>query len=164
MRITKTSRLNRNGKSPREKEDYRRFIASGFKLDKTGPDPINTSKTDESSSKEEEVPKTEKPLKKSLKLVVKDFFSNNVANSIITSIIAAAVIGIFSFLVNVHTNLKIQELKTSEIEKDVQNIKSTNIEEQNGLAQIEKKFEIFKIEISKDIEFIKDKISNLNKQ
>ena len=164
MITRKISRLNKNGKSSQEKEGYRKFISSDFKLDKTEPDPIDTNKTSESSYKEDGISKIEKTTKKSFKLSAKDFLSNNLTASIIGGIIVFIICAIGSFLIEICTSQKIQDFKIADMEKNIQSIKDENSGNRDGMSQLKQNIEIFKIEISKEIEFIKDKITNLNKQ
>jgi len=157
----KTKKINRSGhagKSLQEKEAYRRFLSSKFELDKTEADPIDTDKTNESSYEEDETPEMTKSQKKSFKLVIKDFINNNWVVTIIGGIIVTVVVGLAGFLIKVEVSQEVHSEKISNIEKDVEEIKKVNDNNSTGLSAVKQNFEIFKIEVTKDLEFIKKKI------
>lgn len=157
----KTKKINRSGhagKSLQEKEAYRRFLSSKFELDKTEADPIDTHKTNESSYEEDETPEMTKSQKKSFKLVIKDFINNNWVVTIIGGIIVTVVVGLAGFLIKVDVSQEVHSEKISNIEKDVEEIKKVNDNNSTGLSAVKQNLEIFKIEITKDLEFIKKKI------
>lgn len=158
MKTKKINRAGHAGKSLQEKEAYRQFLSSKFELDKTESDPVDTDKTNESSYNEDETPEIAKSQKKSFQLVVKDFINNNWFITIVGGLIVAVVIGLATFLIKVEVSQEVHGEKISNIEKDVEAIKKNNDNNKNGLSAIQQNFEVFKTEISKDLEFIKKKI------
>jgi predicted nucleic acid-binding Zn-ribbon protein len=64
-------------------------------------------------------------------------------------------VGIF---INAVTTIKVNEEKISNVQKDVEDIKKVTNDKQHGLSALEKNFEVFKTEVSKDLEYIKKKI------
>ncbi len=158
MEIKKINRATHAGKSLQEKEVYRQFVSSKFELDKTEPDSIDTDKTNESSYNEDETPEIIKSQKKSFSLVVKDFMNNNWVTTIIGGIISAVVVVLIGFLINIKVFQGLHDEKIHNIEKDVEEIKKANGNNQDDLFAIKQNLEIFKVEITKDLEFIKKKI------
>jgi len=157
----KTKKINRSGhagKSLQEKEAYRRFLSSKFELDKTEADPIDTDKTNESSYEEDETPEITKSQKKSFKLVIKDFINNNWFITIVGGLIVAIIIGLTTFLIRIEISQNVSDEKINNIEKNISDIKSTDSDNQNKISEIKQNLEVFKIEVSKDIEFIKKMI------
>lgn len=51
-----------------------------------------------------------------------------------------------------------QAIKISNIEKDIEEINKDEKENANNFSLLKEEFGIFKMEVSKDIEFIKDKL------
>ncbi len=158
MKTKKINRAGHAGKSLQEKEAYRRFLSSKFELDKTESDPIDTDKTNESSYDEDETPEIAKSQKKSFKLVVKDFINNNWFITIVGGIIVAVVIGLGGFLIKINVSQEIHSEKINNIEKDIETLKNVDDGNKNSFFEIKQNFEIFKVEITKDLEFIKKKI------
>lgn len=146
-----TKKLNRTGhgtgKNYQEKVAYKQFLSSKFDLEKTEPDPIDTGKTNESSYHEEEIPKIKERQKKSFKLVVKDFLHDNWVITIMGGLIVAFIIA----SINIYTNQKINNEK-------IKNIETVNKDNSEKLSSVKEKFEIFKAEVGKDLEYIKKKI------
>lgn len=158
MKTKKPNRAGHAGKSLQEKEAYRRFLSSKFELDKTESDPIDTDKTNESSYDEDETPEISRSQKKSFRLVVKDFINNNWFITIVGGVIVTVIVGLGAFLIRVNVSQEIHNEKISNIEKEIETLKKSDNDKQSGLSTIRQNFEIFKVEISKDLEFIKKKI------
>jgi hypothetical protein len=154
MKTNKVVRTEHIGKNFQEKEAYRLFLASKFEIDKTETEPVNINKTNESSYDEDEPQKISRNQKKSFKLAIKDFLHNNWVSSIIIGLLILFV-GIF---INAVTTIKVNEEKISNVQKDVEDIKKVTNDKQHGLSALEKNFEVFKTEVSKDLEYIKKKI------
>jgi len=144
------NRFSHNGKDRYEKEAYKKFLHSKFKLDKTEEDPINLNQTDSSSFEENDV-ETPKVTKKSFFLKVKDWFKSNLVTGVIASLIAAAIIWIGSTYVGIKVYQVDQEHRVSTIERDLGEI----TDDVNKIDDLRSDFDIFKTEINKDIEFIK---------
>jgi hypothetical protein len=150
-----TKKVNRNGhatgKNYQEKVAYRQFLSSKFDLEKTAPDPVDIGKTNESSYDEEEIPKIKERQKKSLKLVVKDFLHDNWVITIMGGLISGLLVAFLIASINIYTDQKI-------INDKIKNIETTNKDNSEKLSSVKEKFEIFKAEIGKDLEYIKKKI------
>ena len=159
MNRKKINRYGHVGKSMQEKEAYKRFLYSKFELDKTEQDPIDINKTNESSYEEDETLEIKKIQKKSFKLRIRDFVKNNWFITIVGGIIVTIIVGISTFLIRVNVNQKIYSVKIDNIEKSVEEIKEISNENKAGLSTVKQGFEVFKIEITKDLEFIKKKIN-----
>ncbi len=159
MNRKKINRYGHVGKSMQEKEAYKRFLYSKFELDKTEEDPIDINKTNESSYEEDETLEIKKIQKKSFKLRIKDFVNNNWFITIVGGIVVAIIVGISTFLIRVNVNQKIYSVKINNIEESVKEIKEVSNENKSGLSVIKQNFEVFKSEITKDLDFIKKKIN-----
>ena len=146
MKTNDVDRTSHAGKTFKEKEAYRRFLATQSDMDKTEPAQINTAKTDESSQDEEAPSLVQKVKERSSVLKIKDFLKNNWVIGISTTLIGALIIYMFSFVYDVKINQAIHTEKISNLEKD-------NNENKN----LRQKFEIFKTEVAKDLEYIKKK-------
>ena len=159
MNRKKINRYGHVGKSMQEKEVYKRFLYSKFELDKTEQDPIDINKTNESSYEEDETLEIKKIQKKSFRLRIKDFVNNNWFITIVGGIIVTIIVGISTFLIRVNVNQKIYSVKINNIEESVKEIKEISNENKSGLSVIKQNFEVFKVEITKDLDFIKRKIN-----
>ena len=158
MKTKKPNRAGHAGKSLQEKEAYRQFLSSKFELDKTESDPIDTDKTNESSYDEDETPEISRSQKKSFRLVVKDFINNNWFITIVGGVIVTVIVGLSTFLIRVNVSQEVHNEKIINIEKEIKTLKISDNDKQSGLSTIKQNFEIFKVEVSKDLEFIKKKI------
>lgn len=145
----KSSKINRQlhvGKSPYDKEAYNNFLKSKFYLDKTVKDPLNPEKTDVSSFDEDKQEKT-RTSKKSMGLTVKDFINNNWFVSIVVTIIGGLILYLATSFISLSINQGIQGEQIKTIQAD-----------QKEVLSFKSIFIAFKMEVSKDIEFIKKKI------
>ncbi|MFC1623296.1 hypothetical protein ACFL2R_03720 [Patescibacteria group bacterium] len=151
MKKRLANRSGRVGKNRYEKAAYRDFLTSNkFSLDKTEADPIDTSKTNESSF-EDEGNHVNGVRGKSNFLMVKDFFRDKglmvgIALIIITGYIA------------LNREQGIQGNQIGEIAKDINEIETENKEERNAFDDLKNKFGIFSAETAKDIEYMKKKV------
>jgi len=152
MKISDVGRNSHVGKNIKEKEAYRRFLASKFELDKTESDPINTDKTNESSYDEDEPPQILKIQKKSTKLVIGDFINNHWVVAIVSGIIVITIIGLFSFFIDIKTSQAVYCEKINNLEK-------VNDDNKKGISVLKENFDIFKTEVTKDLEYIKKKFN-----
>jgi len=102
MKHKKADRYSHTGKSYQDKEVYKNFLSSKFNLDKTEDDPVDPTKTNESSSEEEKIytPKTQK---KSTSLAIKDFVNNNWSITIIGGIVVGVIILVVTLVLNGYT-------------------------------------------------------------
>ena len=153
MTQKKINRFSHAGKSWNEKEAYKNFLASKFFLDKTEDDPVDINKTSESSFEEDKID-SRKIQKKSKWLKVKDFLYDNWIIAIISGVIFLIVGGYIS----INREQGVQAIKISNIEKDIEEINKDEKENANNFSLLKEGFGIFKMEVSKDIEFIKDKL------
>lgn len=147
----KISRSNHQGKGSREKDVYRQFLVSkNFNLEKTESDPIDTGKTNESSFEENDLNPI-KISKKSWWLKLKDAFFNN----LIAPILVGLILIVFGGYAFIYREQGIQGEKITVIENNIKELKN-NKDNNNGTFREE--FVIFKVEVMKDLEFIKNKI------
>lgn len=153
MKAKKINRFGHVGKGLHEKEAYKNFLTSKIYLDKTETDPIDTNKTDESSFEEEKVEPT-KIQKKSKWLQIKDFFSDNWIVTILGGVILLVIAGYISM----NREKGIQGEKISTIEKGIEELNKNNKENENNYYLLKEGFNVFKAEVSKDLEFIKKKL------
>ena len=148
-------KIDRNGhatgRNYQEKVAYKQFLASKFDLEKTEPDPIDINKTDESTHDEEQTPKSKERQKKSIKLVVKDYFHDNWFITIVGGVISGLLLTFIIASIDIYTDQKI-------IKDKIKNVETTNKDNSDKLSSVKEKFEIFKTEVGKDLEYIKKKI------
>lgn len=149
----KTDRFVHAGKSRFEKEAYRKFIDSDFDLEKTEEDEIDTEKTDASANLEKEV-KPIKITKKSFFLKMKDGINSNMGVTIIGGLAVIAIGGIFSAYIQISNSQVRFDEKFNSLEKEVTSMRE-DIDTANEAKNL---FEVFKAEITKDIEYIKKKL------
>lgn len=149
----KINRFGHAGKSWNEKEAYKNFLASKFVLDKTENDPVDINKTSESSFEEEKID-SNKIQKKSKWLKVKDFLYDNWIIAIISGVIFLIVGGYIS----INREQGVQAIQISNIEEDIKEINKDKKENASNFSLLKEGFGIFKMEVAKDIEFIKDKL------
>jgi len=138
------------GKNNSDKEAYNNFLRSKFSLDKTVEEPINLAKTNSSSFKEENK-EEETTIKKSLRLKIKDFFGKSFWISVVTVIIGLVITGIISTIIWSATMAE----KIQNMEKEISSISQDNREINEDIKSLDKAFNVFKVEVSKDVEFIK---------
>lgn len=151
----KTDRFVHDGKNRFEREAYKNFLRSHFPLDKTEEDPPDTSNTDISSVENEEV--TQPPVrKKSLKLRFMDFCRSNIGVAIVGGLLVAVVIGGLSFYVTTKSDISIAYEKIENVEEDVSEIKELTKENADKANELKSALEVFKAEIQKDIEYLKN--------
>src|SRR5690606_23049644 len=119
-------------------------------LEKTEPDPIDIKKTNESSYDEEEMPKGKKRQKKSLKLVIKDSIHDNwfvtIVGGLIVTIVGGLVVASLVASVNFYEKQIINNEKISNLEK-------TNNDNSKETSSIKQNLEVFKAEVTKDLEY-----------
>src|SRR3989344_1425325 len=125
MKATKVNRYGHAGKNPGEKEAYRQFLASKFYLDKTENDPVDTSKTDESSFEDEEINRV-KVQKKSTWLKIKDFMHNNWVITIGGGFIVAAVVAAVGGYITLNSKQAVQEERIITIQKTLGDLQEEN--------------------------------------
>ena len=154
MKTKKIDRFGHAGKSWHEKEAYKNFLASKFYLDKTESEPVDINKTDESSFEEEKIEPT-KIQKKSKRLKVKDFLYDNLVVTILGGIISGVILLAITGYIAVNKEQGIQGEKISNIGKSIEEIKNDNKENLNNFSLLKEGFNVFKAEVSRDLEFIK---------
>lgn len=153
MKTKTVNRYGHAGKSWNEKEAYKNFLASKFYLDKTESDPVDINKTSESSFEEEKIEPT-KIQKKSRWLKIKDFLYDNWIIALISGVIFLVAGG----YITVYREQGVQGEKITTIEKNIETITADNKENNSNYNSIKESLNVFKAEISKDLEFIKNKI------
>ena len=97
-------------------------------------------------------------VKKILSARCQDFINNNWFITIVGGVIVTVIVGLGAFLIRVNVSQEIHNEKISNIEKEIETLKKSDNDKQSGLSTIKQNFEIFKVEVSKDLEFIKKKI------
>ncbi|MFH1365920.1 MAG: hypothetical protein ABIG99_00805 [Patescibacteria group bacterium] len=150
-------RINRKahvGKSPNEKEAYRNFLSQRFTLDKTEEDPENPSKTNSSNFDSEDLNNI-KPQGKSLILKIKDFFRSNWTITIVGGLIVLIIGWVFTFTFNQGA----QGEKISNIETRVGKVEGKIDGLTANVGELNTNVNGMQIEFSKDVEFIKDRLS-----
>lgn len=157
MKTKKVDRYGHAGKSWHEKEAYKNFLASKFYLDKTESEPVDTNKTNESSFEEEKI-EPAKIQRKSKRLKVKDFLYDNLVVTILGGIITGLILLAINSYIAVNREQRIQGEKISRIEKNIEEIKNENKENLNNFNLLKEGFSVFKAEVSKDLEFIRNKL------
>ena len=153
MSTKKANRFNHTGKSWNEKEAYKNFLTSKIYLDRTESEPIDTNKTNESSFEEERQEPT-KIKKKSGFLKFKDFINNNWTVTIVGGVILLILAGYISM----NREQGIQEQKIATVEQNINELKSRNDENENNFTYIKDNFNVFKAEVSKDLDYIKKEL------
>lgn len=151
-------RINRKahvGKSSNEKEAYRNFLSQRFALDKTEEDPENPSKTDSSNFDSEDLNNI-KPRGKSWRLKAKDFFQSNWTITIVGGVAVAVIIGAFSFV----SNQGIQGAKVDGLETRVGKVEGKIDGLTASVGEINTNVSTMQTGFSKDIEYIKNILSN----
>lgn len=146
------------GKNPQEREAYKDFLSSKFRLDKTIEDEDKLMKSDSSSVDEEEL-KRSKVTPKSWGLKAKDFFENNWVVGFgvaFIMLIVAGYIDVKSDQGVVREKISGVETRVTELEKDTKNQKDL-------LSKLSENISVFKSETGKEIEFIKERFKNLIK-
>ena len=154
QKMKKLDRKSHAGKNPLEKEAYKNFLSQRFKLDKTEEDSENPTKTD-SSTFEREILEQEKPQGKSLKLRIEDFFVNNWTITIVGGVIVLMISGAFFAIIKQN----VQEEKIVGVEKRVDRVEQKVDQISSDVGIIGKTVEIFKAEVTKDFQYIKESIS-----
>ncbi len=153
MKSKKVDRFSHAGKNGFEKEAYKNFLASRLFLDKTEKDPVDSSKTNESSF-DEDGPEPIKIIKKSRLLKVKDFLYDNWVISIISGVLFLILGGYIAM----YHEQGIQGNQISTIKDDVEKLDLYKQKNDEGFLSLKENFDIFKTSISKDLEYIKKKI------
>lgn len=153
MKTKKVDRYGHAGKSWNEKEAYKNFLASKLYLDKTESEPIDINKTNESSFEEDKI-ETTKIQRKSKWLKLKDFLYDNWIIAFISGIILIILGG----YITTYREQGIQGQQISTIQQDVSDLKDKNDQDKNNFNSLKENFNIFKAEVSKDLDFIKKKL------
>ena len=86
--------------------------------------------------------------------VIKDFFSDNWIVTILGGVILLVIAGYISM----NREKGIQGEKISTIEKGIEELNKNNKENENNYYLLKEGFNVFKAEVSKDLEFIKKKL------
>lgn len=155
MKAKKINRYGHAAKGWQEKEAYKNFLASKFYLDKTESDPIDINKTSESSFEEEKVEPT-KIQKKSKRLKIKDFLYDNWVVTILGGVIGGVILLAMTGYFSINREQGIQGEKISTIEKSVEELNKNNKENLSNYNLLKEGLNVFKAEVSKDLEFIKE--------
>lgn len=153
MKTRKVDRYGHAGKNWNEKEAYKNFLASKLYLDKTENEPNDINKTNESSFEEDEIEPT-KIQRKSNWLKLKDFLYDNW----IIAFISGIIIIILGGYITTYREQGIQGQQISTIQQNVSDLKNKNDQDKNNFDSLKENFNIFKAEISKDLDFIKKKL------
>jgi hypothetical protein len=151
-------KINRNsyeGKNWLEKEVYRQFLASKIKFEKTEPDPVDPKRTNESAFNFEDDEKDLPTSKKSIRLKIIDFFSNNWTVTIIGGIIVVMVTTTAFAYISIAVQQGIQSKEIDNIEANYKEMENKNSQTQNTINTIKEDFFVFKIGAQKDIDYIK---------
>lgn len=154
MKQKKPSRFVHGEKSGNEREKYRDFLASRFRLDKTVDDPIDVSRTNESFFEEEEQLPLQKARKTSPFLKVKDFLADNWVSGFILAVLTLCA----GWIGTIYREQGVQEQKIDTIKENVGSLKTMSEEDRDDINSIKNSHDIFKVEISKDLEYIKKKL------
>jgi len=87
-------------------------------------------------------------------LIIKDFIGNNIPIAVISSVVAAVVLGYFYLL----SDQKAQIEKVDTLKKDVTEIISKYESQQDKIDRIDKEQAVSRAEFLKDLEFIKTRL------
>jgi len=181
MKKNKDPRKLHVGKNKIDKNNYQRFLNSDFKLDQTEKDLSTTSSdtsTIDSKNSIEKPKKRPKTTSKKIKLFLEE-------NTI--GIVATIIIALFGWLFindfNFNADLKVAENNITNIEKLVSDYKNNGVISQNEYMDLEKEIEniklsyaklenmnkietdykVLKTSIEKDIEYLKNRVSAIEK-
>lgn len=157
MKMRRVDRFGHAGKSWYEKVAYKNFLASKFYLDQTESELVDIGKTNESSFEEEKI-ESIKIQKKSKWLKIKDFFYDNLVVTTLGGVVSGIILVVMIGYISINREQGIQGEKISTIEKDIEELNKDNKEDVNNFNLFKESFNVFKIEVSKDLEFIKKKL------
>ena len=152
------------GKSLKEREEYLKSLKPYKNFNNTEEKPSIFDETDSSSSQyPDRSLDTAQIKRKSFWLIIVDFFKGNfgvtIVGGVIVSILSIAVIGYFTLLSEQKAqNAIISNLKTEQ--EDVSNMQA-NINDK--ISDLNTEFQVFKANITKDFEYIKNNIGINNK-
>ncbi len=150
------NRKSHAGKSANEREAYKNFLSGRFKLDKTEEDPENLRKTDSSTFDKEDVEQI-RPQGKSWMLKVKDFFSNNIVETIIGGLVLAIIIGAFTLIIR----QGVQDEKITNLDKKVEKIDEKIDTLSGAIETTSRTVDVLRAEVGKDIQYIKERLKNV---
>ena len=151
----RNERLIHDGKNKAERDAYNNFLHSHFSLDKTAEEAIDTGSTNNSSVEEEE--EKYMPIRRKSKwLKFRDFISENIFPSIVGSLLLAAIVGAITFYSNTERDIGIAMEKIVNIEEDIVEINKNTKENMEKTNNTKTAFEVFRAEIMKDIEYLKN--------
>lgn len=143
-------RTQRDAKTPFEKEAYRQFIHSTPTPLPTVEDDKNLVDTD-SSTVEEKDSKAPKIDKKPLYLQLTDILKNNIIPAIFVGV---ALFGFIGYL-TLWSDSKATQVHVTDNKDQITKLEKRQEDTQKKLNDIDKQLSVFKAEISKDLEFIK---------
>ncbi len=146
------------GRSLGELAAYKNYLVSSDKLDKTEPDPIDSSKTDESSFEEEPNITLFDVKRKSVTYKIKDFFSNNFAITIIGGIIVGVFLLIITWNVTLYREQGVQAEQIASLNKSTVDLLSANKSISDSIRLFKDDFTVFRVETTKDLEYVKKKL------
>ncbi|MDD3003257.1 MAG: hypothetical protein PHS06_05325 [Candidatus Shapirobacteria bacterium] len=143
-----------------EREAYKDFLKKSlYDNERTEEKKEDINRTNNSSLEEEkdESQKDKGDTKKKsffLKLKDGDFWKNTFVKSIFVGVVIAVILGYFTLW----SDLKAQDEKISNVRRDLDSIISKYDSSQKGFNDMNLDLNTFKVEIRKDLEFIKDKL------
>jgi len=153
MNSRKIDRRAHDGKNGFEKEAYKNFLASKLSLDKTEGESVDINKTNESSFEEGGM-EPKKIQKKSSQLKIKDFFYDNWVIALFGGFIVGLSILFLTGYISINREQGVQGEKIQSMEDRIKVLDDSNKENLNGYNLIKEDFNVFKAEISKDVEYI----------
>ncbi len=134
------------GKTPAERDEYRKLLDEDYVFDRIIEEPLNTDKTNTSSYENDKKLTTEKVKKKSLFLKIRD---GDILKNIYVSgiIIGLTVLIIWAFFNNA-IDTEINKSKIKDLEKNYTEL-------QGRTDSLDKNFSVFKEGASKELGYIK---------
>lgn len=161
MKKNYNSRFNHVGKNPYEKGVYENFLNSNFKLDKTEEDPIDLSKTDSSSFESKKLDKGGNIKEKSFSLRIKDWTRSNMGVTIIGGFVVVIVMFAITGYISVIVNQNRTDDKVANLEKRTDAIDQKETDIASAFNIFDKNFALFKLEVTKDIQSLTQRISSV---
>jgi len=157
--MSKKNKINSHvPKNQAEKEFYGDFLRRVSKTEKTVDDNVNLAKTSSSVVEEEDNKEKNRTVKKRSKIKkAGDFFKERVAGIILISAIGGIVFVPIGLLYSDMRN----DIQTNT--DDIKGLLKTDIGYQKEISGLDKKIDILKTALTKDIEYIKESIKKLGK-
>jgi hypothetical protein len=156
----KNPRLLHVGKSKQELAAYQKFLREEFLLEKTEERKTSLGTTSDSTFEEEDKliePKNVTPKNWTLKLT--DFFKSNLVITIVATIIGSIIFALAWGYYILLSDQNTQKNRIADIKLTVDNLDK----KYDAVTTLDKNISVFKAEVERDIEFIKYKLSQVNK-